>query len=137
MPNQLTYYKLTEMDQQNPNSFLGTEEQPSYLPNSDERTAAILSHILTLVCGFIAPLVIYLVKKDESKFVSEHSKESLNFQITLFIGYCVAFLTLIILVGILLFIVLGILQLVLVIVATLRASENKYYRYPFSIRLIK
>ena len=42
-----------------------------------------------------------------------------------------------IMVGILLFVVLGILQLVLVIVATLKASENKYYRYPFSIRLIK
>ena len=119
------------------NSYLGAEETPVVPPTSDEKTLALLSHVLTFFFPLLAPLIIYLVKKDESSFIAAHAKESLNFQITLAIGYCIAFLTLIILVGLLLFIVLGILQLVLVIVATLKASENKYYRYPFSIRLIK
>jgi uncharacterized Tic20 family protein len=118
-------------------SFLGEEEQPMYSPTSDERTLAILSHILTLVVGFIAPLVIYLVKKDESKFVNYHSKESLNFQITIFIGYIIGFLTLILIIGILILMFIGIAHLVLVIVATIKASENKLYRYPVNIRLIK
>lgn len=118
-------------------SFLGREEQPAYTPTSDDRTAAVLAHLLTLVCGFIAPLVIYLVKKDESQYVSEHAKESLNFQITLFIGYIIGFITLIILIGILILMVIGIVHLVLVIVATIRASENKMYRYPVNIRFIK
>ncbi len=73
------------MDTQTTNSILGEDIQPLYTPTSDEKTMAILSHILTLVCGFIAPLIIYLIKKDESKFVAEHARESLNFQITLFI----------------------------------------------------
>lgn len=118
-------------------SFLGREEPPAYTPTSDDRIAAVLSHLLTLVCGFIAPLVIYLVKKDESQYVSEHAKESLNFQITIFIGYIIGFITLILLIGILILMVIGIVHLVLVIVATIRASENKMYRYPINIRIIR
>jgi len=118
-------------------SFLGREEPTAYTPTSEDRTAAVLAHLLTLVCGFIAPLVIYLVKKDESPYVSEHAKESLNFQITIFLGYIIGILTLIILIGILILMFIGIIHLVLVIVATIRASENKMYRYPINFRIIR
>lgn len=121
------------MDQQ-PNSFLGSDDQPLYTPTSDERTMAILSHILCLIVWLFAPLIIYLVKKDESKFVAAHAKESLNFQITVMIVVIVLIVTLI---GILLLWVVGIISTVLVIIATIKASENKLYRYPFTIRLIK
>ena len=116
------------------NSLLGTEEQPLIPPTSDEKTMGILSHILTLVGGFIAPLIIYLVKKDESKFVAEHAKESLNFQITLFI-VCIALAITII--GLALIWIPLIASLVFVIIATIRASEGKLYKYPLTIRLIK
>jgi uncharacterized protein len=125
------------MDTQNQNPLFGTEEQPSYIPTSDEKTLAILSHILTFVGGFIAPLIIYLIKKDESEFVSDHAKESLNFQITLCICFIISFILMIILIGIFLVWILGILDLILVIIATIRASEGKLYRYPFNFRLIK
>ena len=116
-------------------SFLGREEV--YLPSPDERIAATLAHLLTLICGFIAPLVIYLIKKDDSQYVAEHAKESLNFQITIFLGYIIGFLTLIILIGIPILMLLGIVHLVLVIVATIKASENKMYRYPINFRIIR
>src|SRR6266496_3240307 len=74
------------------NSFLGTEMQPDYIPTSDEKTLAILSHILTLVAPILAPLIIYLVKKNESRFVEWHAKESLNFQITVAIIIIILFL---------------------------------------------
>ena len=66
------------MEQQN-SSLLGTEEQPVVPPTSDEKTMAILSHILTLVVGFIAPLVIYLIKKDESSFINAHVQRIIEF----------------------------------------------------------
>jgi len=116
------------------NTFLGTETLPDITPTSDEKTMAILSHVLTFVAGFLAPLIIYLIKKDESKFIAAHAKESLNFQITIFIVIIVLFITII---GILLVWVVGILALILVIIATIRASEGKLYKYPFSIRFIK
>jgi uncharacterized Tic20 family protein len=120
--------------EQQPNSFLGTDDQPLTTPTSDERTMAILSHILCLIVWLFAPLVIYLVKKDESKFVAAHAKESLNFQITLMIIGIILIITVI---GIFLLWILGIIATVLIIIATIKASENKLYRYPFTIRLIK
>ena len=123
------------MTSSNPsNSFLGTDQVPAYTPTSDERTLAILSHVLTIFFWILPPLIIYLLKKDESKFVAEHAKESLNFQITASIFFIILFISII---GIFLLWLLGILVLVLVIVATVKASENKLYRYPFAFRLIK
>lgn len=118
----------------NTKDLLGDEFTPAITPSSDERTLAILSHILCLVAGFIAPLIIYLIKKDESAYVKEHSKESLNFQISMFIIYCVLIITV---VGILLIWAVAIIDLVLVIIATIKASENKLYKYPINFRLIK
>ena len=116
------------------NSYLGTEETPVIPPTSDEKNIALLSHVITLVSAFLGPLIIYAIKKDESTFVASHAKESLNFQITIFL---VVILLCITIVGILLIWFVGIISLVFVIIATIRASEGKLYRYPFSIRLIK
>src|ERR1043165_7078280 len=114
------------------NSFLGTETQPNYVPTSDEKTLAILSHVLTFVAAILAPLIIYLIKKDESEFVRIHARESLNFQITLLLVCIALFITI---VGILLIWVVGIFSLICVIIATIKASEGKLYKYPVSLRL--
>jgi len=116
------------------NSFLGTEMQPDYVPTSDEKTMAILSHILTFVAPILAPLIIYLVKKDESNFVRWHAAQSFNFQITVIVICIILVLTV---VGILLIWFVGIFSLICVVIATIRASEGKLYKYPVSIRLIK
>ncbi len=116
------------------NSFLGTDEIPVLPPTSDEKTMALLSHVLTLVVGFVAPLIIYIIKKDESSFVAAHARESLNFQITLFIVIAGLFISVI---GILVVWIVGILALILVIIATIRANEGKLYKYPLAIRFIK
>ena len=117
-------------------SLLGTEEQPLNVPDSDEKTLSVLTHVLTLIASFLAPLIIYLVKKD-SAFVTDHSKESLNFQITMIVLLIISSILTVILIGFLLLWLLGLLDLVLVIVAGIRASEGKLYRYPFNLRLIK
>ncbi len=116
------------------NTYLGTELQPDILPTSDEKTMSILSHVLTLVVGFIAPLIVYLIKKDQSTFIAYHARESFNFQITLLIIIIILAITVI---GILLIWLVGLAALVFVIIATLKASEGKLYKYPFSFRLIK
>ena len=119
-----------------PNSILGTEEQPLVTPTSDEKTMAILSHILALPTGFIAPLIIYLVKKD-SPYVMAHARESLNFQITMAIALIASWLMIFILIGIALIPLVYLADLVFIIIATIRASENKLYKYPLSIRFVK
>ena len=118
----------------NQSSLLGTEEFPAITPTSDEKTLALLSHIITCVSQFIAPLIIYVIKKDESTFVAAHAKESLNFQLTFLIAIIICVVSV---VGIALLWLIGLYVFVLVIVATIRASEGKLYRYPFCIRFIK
>jgi uncharacterized Tic20 family protein len=112
----------------------GPETTPKYTPTSDERTLAILCHVLTIFFWIFPPLIIYLIKKDESAYVKEHARESLNFQITVSIAVVALVLTI---VGILLVWVLAIAALVLVIIASINASDNKIYRYPLTLRLIK
>ena len=117
--------------------LLGEDFAPATTPTSDEKTLAILAHILTIVSSFIAPLIIYLLKKDESTFVSEHAKESLNFQITIFILYMISFALMLVFIGFLLVWLLSMVNLLLVIIATIKANENRIYRYPINFRLIK
>jgi uncharacterized Tic20 family protein len=117
--------------------LMGQTNLPAVTPSQDERTMALLSHILTLLSMFLAPLIIYLIKKDESSFVAEHAKESLNFQITVGIGYIICFVLMLVLIGVFLLAVLGLVSFILVIVATIKASEGKLYKYPFNLRLIK
>jgi uncharacterized Tic20 family protein len=119
------------------NSFLGTDTLPEYVPTSDDKTMAILSHVLTFVASFVAPLIIYLVKKDNSTFATDHAKESLNFQITLTIAAIICIPLMLIIIGFLILPVIGIASIIWRIVATIKASEGKLYRYPFCFRFIK
>jgi hypothetical protein len=115
------------------------EEYPLFTPTSDDRLLGLLSHLLAIVpgVGILGPLVIYLIKRGQSSFVEENAKESLNFQITMILAFIISAMLMVVWIGFILLAVLGIAEVVLVIIATIRASENKIYRYPFNLRLIK
>lgn len=114
-------------------------------PDKDARMMGMLAHLLALA-GFVipfgnivGPLVIWLVKREQSPFVDDQGKESLNFQIwvTILSLLCVPLvfcfgLGLIPLAAIL----IG--SIVLEIMAGVKANEGVAYRYPFTpFRLIK
>ena len=103
-------------------------------PTPDERTMAILAHILSIFFWIFPALIIYLVRKDDSPFVAAHARESLNFQITMTLLSIALAITLI---GILFLWVPAMIDLVLCIVASIKAGELKLYRYPISWRIIK
>lgn len=107
---------------------------PGYVPTGDERTWAILVHVLSIFFWIIPALVVYLAKRDESPYLAEHAREALNFQITMSLLFIGLFITL---VGILFLWVPWIIDVVLCIVAAIRASDNRAYRYPVSLRLVK
>lgn len=106
-------------------------------PTSDDKTMALLAHILGIPTWFIGPLVIYLMKKDASPFVADQAKEALNFQITIGILYVVAVLTACIVVGGIIAPAAGILNLVFCILAAIETNKGVAYRYPFVLRLVK
>ena len=53
-------------------------------PSSDEKTMATLAQVLQIIGSWIAPLVIYLIRR-ESKFVSFHAMQALLWQIVVLI----------------------------------------------------
>ena len=116
-----------------------SEEYPLSTPTSDDRVMAILSHILTIIfgIGIFAPLIIWLVKRNDSPFVEANAKESLNFQLTVIIAFIISGILSVVVIGFFLLWIVGILEVIFVIIATVKASENKIYRYPFNLRLIK
>jgi hypothetical protein len=113
------------------------------VPTQDERTWGMLAH-LTAFSGFliplgniIAPLVVWLVKRDQSEFIADQGKESLNFNISVLLAGCVCGALVFVLIGILLGVALFFYWLAMTIVAGIKASEGVRYRYPFTLRLIK
>ena len=82
-------------------------------------------------------MIVWLAKRSDSPEIDEHGKESLNFQISMLIYNVIAGLLCLVLIGFVILFILHILNLVLVIVASIQASEGKLYRYPITIRLIK
>jgi len=105
--------------------------------SQDDKTMALLAHLGGIFFGFIPSLVIWLIKKDGSPFVADQAKEALNFQITLIFGYILSVILMFIIIGIFLFWGLMLANLVLCIVAGIKANGGEEYRYPFAIRLIK
>lgn len=109
---------------------------------------AILAHLLGMVIclisgsglGFVAPLVIWLMKKDESLFIAQHAKQAMIFQIALvvltlivaIVGFgfsCITFglgIPLLILAGV----AVTVIAIVLPVIAAVEANKGSMYRYP-------
>jgi len=111
--------------------------------SKDERMWGMLCH-LTVFSGFIipfghilAPLVIWLIKKDEMPFVDDQGKESLNFQITMTIGFILCVILMLVFIGVILVWLLIIFDIVVLIIASIKANDGVHYRYPWAIRLLK
>lgn len=112
--------------------------------SNNARTWEMLCHLSALASligvpfgNIIGPLVIWLLKKDEVPGVDAHGKESLNFQLSMTIYMAVAGLLIFIFIGIFLLIGLMILDLVFVIIASIKTNEGEAYQYPMTIRFIK
>ncbi|HTV96840.1 MAG TPA: DUF4870 domain-containing protein [Steroidobacteraceae bacterium] len=123
--------------------------------SSEERNWAMAAHLCGLlwlaggpgliffplgslvVLTVLGPLIIWRTKGQTMPFVASQAKESLNFQITVFLLGLVFAALIILLVGIVLLWILGIVNLVLVIIAAIQVSDGKPYRYPFCLRLVK
>jgi len=107
-------------------------------PGSDNRTIAILVHVSGIFFNFLVPLIVFLIKKDDGDpFTVDNAREALNFQITVTLVYFACFILSFILIGLFMFWIVGMVNLILCIVAAVKASEGKVYRYPVAIRLVK
>ncbi len=108
-----------------------------------EKEWAMFTHLISLA-GFlipfgniIGPLILWIMKKDESSFVNEHGKEAVNFQITMTILAIIFAVLSLLCIGIFLLLIETIFILICVIWASIEANNGRYFKYPLSIKFLK
>ncbi len=106
-------------------------------PTKEESNMGMLIFILSLVTGFIGPLIIWLLKKDQSQYLNDQGKESLNWIITVILVMIISIPLMFILIGFITYFGILIAHLVLTIIAAIKANKGIAYRYPFALRLLK
>ena len=122
---------------------MNQEVDTIHVPDKEERTWGMLCHLVVFtgylipLAWIIGPLIVWMIKRDEMPFVDDQGKESLNFQITIMLAMIASGLLMFVLVGFVLIAVVVIFQFIVVIIASIKANEGVYYRYPLSIRFIK
>ncbi len=99
--------------------------------------SAFLGVFLHFPGHLLAPLIVWLAKRDDSPEIDAHGKEALNFQISMLIYNAVAAVFCLILVGFVFLAVVWVLNAVFVIIAAIQASDGKFYRYPMTIRFLQ
>ncbi len=131
-----------------------TEQQPQEAPpagnakvlDRDARMWAMFCHlagvggllpIVPVLGSIIAPLVIWQIKKDDFAFVDEQGKEAVNFQISVLIYAFVAGLLCFACVGFVLLLAVYVVDVILLIIAAIKANDGQHYKYPLTIRLIR
>ena len=116
---------------------MNEEENEERLWATFTHLAAFAGFLFPFLGNVIAPLVIWLIKKDEYPLVDDQGKESINFQITITIGSILCTMLMFILIGFPLLFALIVFDVVVVIMATIKAREGERYRYPFAFRFLK
>jgi uncharacterized Tic20 family protein len=125
--------------------FGGSSYAPEGEVSKEERTMSMVAHLLGLIgvftgiFGFVGPLVIYLIKKDESAFVAQNAMQALAFNIFMAVMWmiCLAIAFITCGFGTLLFIPLYIVYLIYVVVAAIRSNDGVVYQYPLSSSFVK
>ena len=119
---------------------------------TDERTWGGAAHWSALVAAFLAmaflgPLLIFLIKGNDSAYIRQQSAESLNFQLSMIIygvvgtivGVIISIVTLGL--GLILFIplilVYGLWWLIYTIIGSVKAANGELYQYPLTIRMVR
>ena len=98
--------------------------------------SALAGFVIPGAGHILGPLIVWLVKRGDSAEIDAHGKEALNFQISMLIYNVVAGILCLIVIGFVLLAVLHVLNVVFVIIASLRASEGQMYRYPLTLQLL-
>jgi len=114
------------------------------MPTEEERNFAMAAHAAGAIgalvsvgaVGWLVPLILWLVKKDEGGFAADQSREALNFQITMFILGVIGAVLTCIGIGVVIILLVWIAEIVYSIIGAVRTYKGERYEYPINFRLI-
>lgn len=110
-------------------------------PDSEARQWATFLHLSLLAgfllpgAGFILPIVLWQLKKDELPGIDAHGKVVVNWLISALIYGAVFGLLCFVLIGFPLLGILGVVSIIFPIIGAMRANEGVLWPYPLSIRI--
>ncbi|RTR27719.1 DUF4870 domain-containing protein [Shewanella atlantica] len=87
--------------------------------------------------SILGPLIVWLMQRDEIKFVDECGRNCLNFKISMMIYVMIGFVLMFVGIGFILVGFLAVFDIVVTIIAAMKASEGICYKYPMTIKFIK
>ena len=105
--------------------------------SAEERQWGLIVHLSSIFLGFLGPLIIWQMKKATMPFLDDQGKEALNFQITVLLLVIVSCVLFIVFIGMFLLPIVLLGNLILSVIAGIKANNGEYYRYPLTLRLIK
>lgn len=123
-----------------PNFGEYTSQPPLGAPSAitqDDKTMAMLSYILGIFTGFLGPLILWLVKKDQSKFVAFHALQALILHAFVVAGYMLSGFLMFVLIGFLTGPAFFIIGLIYSLVAGLAANNGDWYEIPIVGKLAR
>lgn len=129
---------ITEEEYQNEKKKILDSPSPSNLFGMNENTYLLLMHLsqfagfILIGLGFALPIIMWLTNK-ENPNVDKHGKNIVNFMISMFIYFCIAGVLCILLIGIPMLLALALMQFIFIIIATVKAANGEYWKYPLSI----
>ncbi|MBY0124526.1 DUF4870 domain-containing protein [Bacillus sp. S/N-304-OC-R1] len=107
------------------------------MPSQDERLLATAIYVTSFFTTIVGPLIIWLLKRNESSFIDEHGKEYFNFVISYGVYVLISGILTIVLIGFVTMWIAGILAFIFTIVAAVKAYEGKEYKIPLVFRIIR
>ena len=87
--------------------------------------------------GFVAPIILWIMNKENNEKVNATGRHIVNFMISMFIYYAISGALCCIVIGIPMLIALGIMHIVFVIIATIKANNGEIWKYPLTISFLK
>ena len=126
------------------------EPRPREFSSTDDKLWATVAHFGGVI-GFAPSLLVFAIARDRGALTRRESKEALNWQITVTIGYLLLVLVSCLVAAVLILASAGrvaaviwalpfalyVVNVALSIAAGIRVNGGGSYRYPFSIRMIR
>lgn len=105
--------------------------------DSDDRMMGVLTWLLGLFFSIIGPLLVWLLKRDQSQFVDATGKTVLNFNISYTIWLIVTALLSIILIGLPFLVAAAVMYFVFSIIGAVKANQGEVFSPWLTIRFLK
>lgn len=120
-------------------NFVNASKDPEMFQNvpQDDKTMATVMWFLNFFTSFIGPLIIWLIKKDESPYINQQGKNYLNYAISYAIYSVASYILTLILIGFIPLFLLSIASIVYTILAIIAVNKGEDYVVPLSIQFIK